>query len=301
VYRVFPAFVVHEKALLAAQALEAVALQDPSAYFSMLDRFFAQQSQWSPMEEDAFSAWLLENLLELGLEREPFESAMLDPAIQDRLLQQLDADLQAGVTYTPYLLINGKTYPNIPRDLNTIRSLVELSLVELRQYGECPPPLLTEGQSYIAVLQTTKGEITVQLFPENAPQAVNNFIFLSEQGWYQDVPFFRVIPGSYALTGDPSGTGLGSPGYTFASEIDPALSFDRPGVVAMNNTGAPDTNGSAFFITYQALPEFDGAFTIFGQVIDGLDILQQLTPRDPVNDGEPIQADRLLSVTIQQP
>jgi cyclophilin family peptidyl-prolyl cis-trans isomerase len=266
----------------------------------MVDAFYRDQSLWVSMDEKDFSAWLLDTILALGLDRTVFETAMADTNIRDQLLLQLDDALQAGITYTPYLLINGEVYPEVPRDLNTMRSMTELALLQTHLLSECPPPMLAEGASYTATLHTEKGDVVIQLFPEVAPQAVNNFIFLTQQGWYEDIPFYRVIPGSYALSGDPSGTGLGNPGYTFNAEINPLLQFDRPGVLAMNNTGAPDTNGSNFFITFQAMPSLDGAFTIFGQVVEGMEVLRSLTPRDPASDTEFIPADRLLSVTIQQ-
>ena len=300
VYRSFPAFMVHEKALLAAQALEAAANQGNDFFFAYMTEFFAQQSVWLPMSDEEFSIWVLDTALDLGLERTAFEADITNDAIQEQLLEGLDSSLQAGVTYTPYLLINGEPYPNAPLTYETIRSLVELELLEDRQYDACPPALLQEGTSYLATLHTEKGDIVVQLFPQSAPQAVNNFIFLAQQGWYDNIPFYRVIPGSYALSGDPSGSGLGGPGYVFVTEIDPTLRFDRPGMVAMNSTGAPNTNGSNFFITYEAMEGMNDQFTIFGQVLEGMDILEQLTPRDPTKELQSAAADLLLSVTITE-
>lgn len=109
--------------------------------------------------------------------------------------------------------------------------------------------------------------------------AVNNFIFLARSGWYDGIPFHRAEPGFVIQTGDPSGTGYGNPGYYFTTEAAPGLTFDRPGLVGMSNTGA-DTNGSQFFITYAAQPELNGQFTIFGEVLSGLDVLASLSAGD---------------------
>ena len=140
--------------------------------------------------------------------------------------------------------------------------------------------------------------MTLELFADKAPQAVNSFVFLARQGWFNDITFHRVIAGFMAQTGDPSGTGRGNPGYLFKNEIDPTLKFDRPGLLAMANSG-PDTNGSQFFITYAPAPSFDGAYTIFGRVLSGMDVLEQLTPRDQQVGSSLPPGDKLLSVEIQ--
>ena len=147
-------------------------------------------------------------------------------------------------------------------------------------------------------METTRGRIVLQLYPQEAPLAVNSFVFLARQGWYDGVPFHRVIADFVAQTGDPSETGFGSPGYAFPDEISD-LRFDRPGILAMANAG-PNSNGSQFFITYRAAPELDGLHTIFGQVLEGMDVLTALTPRDPSQTNELAEADRILKVEIQE-
>jgi cyclophilin family peptidyl-prolyl cis-trans isomerase len=128
---------------------------------------------------------------------------------------------------------------------------------------------------------------------------VNSFLFLARNGWYDNITFHRVIPDLFAQTGDPSGTGNGSPGYYLLTEIDPALVFDKPGMVAMVNSG-PDTTGSQFFITYAPAAQFNGQYTIFGQVFSGMEVLSQLTPRDPQPGTDVPPGDRLISVTIEE-
>ncbi|MGB8982627.1 MAG: peptidylprolyl isomerase, partial [Anaerolineales bacterium] len=111
--------------------------------------------------------------------------------------------------------------------------------------------------------------------------------------------FHRVIPRVYAQTGDPSGTGKGNPGYYMITEIDPALTFDKPGMVAMVNAG-PDTSGSQFFITYAPTIEYNGQYTIFGQVLSGMDVLEQLTPRDAQPATDTLPGDKLIGITIEE-
>jgi cyclophilin family peptidyl-prolyl cis-trans isomerase len=128
---------------------------------------------------------------------------------------------------------------------------------------------------------------------------VNSFLFLAGNGWFDDITFHRVIPGFMAQTGDPSGTGRGNAGYFFQNEIDPNLKFDRAGMVGMANQG-PDTNGSQFFITYAPASHLDGAYTIFGQVLSGMEVLEKLTPRNPQENPGASPGDRLISVEITE-
>ncbi|MCD6520765.1 MAG: peptidylprolyl isomerase [Anaerolineae bacterium] len=157
--------------------------------------------------------------------------------------------------------------------------------------------MIDSNKEYEAVLKTEKGDIRIKLFADKAPRTVNNFVFLARQGFYDGVTFHRVIPGFVAQTGDPTGTGTGGPGYKFPDEIDPSLHHDKEGVVSMANSG-PDTNGSQFFITYGPLPYLDGDYTIFGQVVEGMDIVRALTPRDPSKDPNAPPGDKILKVEI---
>jgi len=165
---------------------------------------------------------------------------------------------------------------------------------------DAPPKMTIDPEAiYVATLVTDKGDVKVELFADRAPVTVNNFIFLADQGFYDDITFHRVIPDFMAQSGDPTATGTGGPGYTISDEITHGLTFDRPGLLAMANTGAPDSNGSQFFITYAATPWLNGLHTIFGQVIEGMDVLDQLTPSDPESSPDS-SGDRLITVRIEQ-
>ena len=130
--------------------------------------------------------------------------------------------------------------------------------------------------------------------------AVNNFVFLARHGWYDNITFHRVLPDYIAQSGDPTGTGFGSPGYAFDNEISPDLKFDKAGLLAMANAG-PGSNGSQFFITLAPTPNLDGGYTIFGRVIDGLEVVRQLTPRNPDQSNLNLPpGDELNSVTIEE-
>ncbi len=145
-----------------------------------------------------------------------------------------------------------------------------------------PQQVLEPGKAYAAVLVTSKGDITIDLYRQDAPKTVDNFVFLALHRFYDGVPFHRVLDGFMAQTGDPTGTGTGGPGYTIPDEISNRLHFDKRGVVAMANAG-PNTNGSQFFITFAPTPWLDGHYSIFGQVVAGGDVLSKLQRIDPQN------------------
>jgi peptidyl-prolyl cis-trans isomerase B (cyclophilin B) len=137
---------------------------------------------------------------------------------------------------------------------------------------DAPPEMtINTDRIYLATLRTVKGDIKIELFADRAPIAVNNFVFLAEAGFYDNTTFHRVITGFMAQGGDPTGTGAGGPGYAFEDEIVHGLVFDQAGLIAMANSG-PDTNGSQFFFTYAPTPWLNGFHTIFGKVVEGMDV-----------------------------
>jgi len=171
-----------------------------------------------------------------------------------------------------YLVINGN-------DGAQTKSAETIPLAEMN-YTEPPEMNIQPEITYLAVFSMENGgEFVVQLYPDKAPLAVNNFVFLAREGYYNGVTFHRVLEGFMAQGGDRSGTGAGGPGYTFINE-DSDLVFDKPGVMAMANAGR-DTNGSQFFITFQEAEYLNGDYTIFGQVVDGMDVVNGITLRDP--------------------
>jgi cyclophilin family peptidyl-prolyl cis-trans isomerase len=149
-----------------------------------------------------------------------------------------------------------------------------------------PEQVLEAGVDYRAVLCTGAGPIYVDLFEEYAPITVDSFVFLAQQGYYNNTTFHRVIEAFMAQGGDPTGTGSGGPGYQFQNEVVGFLNFDRAGWLAMANAGA-DTNGSQFFITTAPASHLDGGYTIFGEVLEGQENAEALRIRDPETDPEP--------------
>jgi peptidyl-prolyl cis-trans isomerase B (cyclophilin B) len=166
-----------------------------------------------------------------------------------------------------------------------------------RTYDRPPEMALDPGKDYHANLVTEKGTVRVRLFAEEAPETVNNFVFLAREGYFDGTTFHRVIEGFMAQGGDPTGTGAGGPGYSIQDEFHPELRHDRPGVLSMANRG-PNTGGSQFFITHVATPWLDDRHAVFGEVVDGMGVVNALRERDPQSDREP--GDRIERVEIEE-
>lgn len=134
----------------------------------------------------------------------------------------------------------------------------------------------TNMSNRIAVFDTNMGEFEIELFEDKAPNTTKNFIDLSEKGFYEGVIFHRVIDGFMIQGGDPTGTGMGGPGYTIEDEFRSDLRHESEGILSMANTGRPHTGGSQFFITLAATPWLDGHHTVFGKVIKGMEVVREI-------------------------
>jgi len=180
----------------------------------------------------------------------------------------------------------------------TIAQPVEAPQVTSKQYDAAPPMTIDVNKQYFATIKmATGGEFVMQLYPDKAPITVNSFVFLAREGYFNGVTFHRVLDGFMAQGGDPTGTGMGGPGYEFVNE-DSDLTFDKEGVVAMANAGR-DTNGSQFFITFGPAEFLNGGYTIFGQIVEGMDVVNAITRRDP-DTGPTFTGDAIESVTITE-
>jgi cyclophilin family peptidyl-prolyl cis-trans isomerase len=169
----------------------------------------------------------------------------------------------------------------------------------VEQYNAEPPMTIDVSKEYFATFTMANGdEFVVRLFDDQAPKTVNNFVFLARNGFYDGTTFHRVLEGFMAQGGDPTGTGMGGPGYQFEDEISPDLSFDRAGLLAMANSG-PNTNGSQFFITYVPTPHLNGRHTIFGEVVEGMEVVESITRRDPDQNPD-FQGDAIETITITE-
>ena len=241
----------------------------------------------------------------MGLDEDQFASD-LDNGVYAPYVTSLEEEaVQLGLPGTPSAIVNGEIVAGqgLPIDFtvwdNFISSTIAVEEMAARQYDAPPPMALEEGKTYIARVTMENGDqFLIELDAEAAPLAVNSFVFLANEGWYDGVTFHRVLPGFMAQTGDPTGTGMGGPGYEFVNEVDAGLSHDSEGVVAMANSG-PDTNGSQFYVTLAPATHLDGGYTIFGRIAEGMDVVKGITPRDPAVDPQAPPGDLIKSITIE--
>ncbi len=305
VYRHFPLNQIHDKAALAAQAAEAAGAQ--GLYWEFHKALFENQKEWSGMNETDFRAFLTDTAGNTGLDVDQFNADLDDGAYADYVSDLEQEAMNIGLPGTPSVILNGELLPQAPFEYEVwdqfVGAQVEFARVQEElaeiQYDAAPEMSIDPEATYLATVNLDNGKsFVMELYPQSAPVTVNNFIFLANEGWFDDVMFHRVIPGFMAQTGDPTGTGMGGPGYAIPDEFDPELTFDGPGVVAMANSG-PDTGGSQWFITYDAAPHLNGRHAIFGRVIEGMDAVESIAPRDPQDPDAP-DGTRIESIEIEE-
>ncbi len=286
-----------DKSEISAEA--AIAAGNQGKFWQMRDLLQAQYAAWVLLPPSSFGTWVSGQAAGLGLDATKFQHDLHSSATQSQAKSLYAAAVTLGISAIPTVFINGGLQPRAALDYPSLETTISVIALGAHQFKTCPPFSVDPSKHYTATLHTEKGDIVIELYADKAPLAVNSFIFLARQGWFDGVTFHRVIPGFVAQTGDPSGTGQGAPGYFFNNEINTDLNFDKPGVVGMANSG-PDTNGSQFFITYSAQPQLDGGYTVFGQVIEGMQVVESLTPRDPQQTPDLPPGDKILNVTIQE-
>ncbi|MBN1286022.1 MAG: peptidylprolyl isomerase [Anaerolineae bacterium] len=309
VYRDFP--ILGQGSVNAAIAAECADEQD--RFWDYHNTLFANQGNFD-------DTLLLGAAYTLGLDMDRFEACYASDDMLEEIQVDYDDARTLGATGTPSFSVNGELLVGaqpfdafqqaIDRALDLIANPppptwtpsgpqpVLIPLDDLPQWSAPPEMVIDPNKTYYATFVTAKGDIVVELFADQAPITVNNFVFLAREGFYDNTSFHRVIDGFMAQGGDPSGTGRGGPGYTFEDETDNGLTFDEPGLLAMANAGS-DTNGSQFFITYAPTEWLDGNHTIFGKVIEGMDIAEALTRRDP-QQNPTFLGDTLIAVKITE-
>jgi peptidyl-prolyl cis-trans isomerase B (cyclophilin B) len=178
---------------------------------------------------------------------------------------------------------NFMTTPRIAGILLVLVTLLSASCAgaapKPKTYSAPPPMIIDTNKQYTATIETERGNLVLELFASDVPVTVNNFVFLAREGFYDGTTFHRVIPGFMAQGGDPTGTGTGTPGYSFADEFTEHTHV--AGALSMANSG-PNTNGSQFFITYTPQHRLDGKHSVFGQLIEGMDVLEKIEQGDTI-------------------
>jgi len=303
---VFRHFLFQDKSFLAAQALEAAEKQGKFNEFKnyMFDRKtkysenpehadLPDDAFWGSVTEDDFKAWLEKHVVELGIEPTQFFEDMYSTEIVKKVQAAADSAKSLGFGGTPTWFINGYEWPEDTRNIEIFSIFVQLIKNQEIEYDACAPNVTQSDKNYSATISTTKGDITVDLFVDIAPVTVNSFVFLAQEGWYDGLPF--IATNEFALTGDPSDTGYGGPGYAYLDELGADYSSDNIGKLATFNLG-PGINGSTFFFSKTDIENLQGR-TIFGEVTDGMDVVNAFELRE--NIFEPV-IDRILSVTIHE-
>ena len=175
----------------------------------------------------------------------------------------------------------------------------ESTMSDEKVYSSMPEMIIDQNKSFTAVIQTSMGDLTVEFFSDTAPVTVNNFVSLSNDGYYDNIIFHRVISGFMIQGGDPSGTGHGEygkfPGYTFEDELNNQQPYEK-GILAMANAG-PNTNGSQFFIMHVDYP-LPYQYTIFGKVTDGLDVIDTIASVQTAEGDKPVEDVVILGVIV---
>jgi len=291
VFRHLPLPSIHSLAFISGMAAEAAGAQ--GKFWEMHDLLYQNQQQWSAFSEEDFIDWAVFQAEALELEIDQFLEDLLDEDARAEMEAINQERLAAGMHYTPFVVINDRVWRENNPNLYAL-----IGIYAFGGYEECPPWVIDEDKSYLASLDTSAGQIDIELFADVAPLAVNSFVFLAQEGWFDGVYFHRVLEGFVAQAGDPSGLGVVGPGYTFVNETDNDLSFDAKGVLGMANAGL-NTNGSQFFITLGPTQSLDGGYTIFGEVADAsLTVLDQIALRDPQTAVDFEQATIIYGVEI---
>ncbi len=263
---------------------------------------YSKQGEWSPTSVTvADMPRVLEGYAkQIGLDTARFSKELAEGTYRQKVQDAATTAMEVGLPGTPTFFINGIYIPS--EQFGVIGSLVEWFkwLDSEPMQFTAPDKVIDPAKKYTATIKLAKGDIVIELYANQTPNTVNSFVFLARKGYYDGVTFHRVLDGFVAQAGDPSGTGMGSPGYRCNDEIiSDTLKFDGPGVIAMANSGS-NTNGSQFFITFKALPDLDGRFSIFGRVISGLDVAQAITLRDPQTNPDAPPGDVIQSIVIEE-
>ena len=296
VYRSLPLVSIHPNAQVAAQAAEAAGLQ--GKFWEMYSALFTKQSDWSGLTAEEFLAWLSTEAETLGLDVEQFSKDTVSEALQQKIQGELDYANSIGLGSTPTVLVNGRPINNWYA--SRIKPIIEVVKVEDSLMKECPPWVIDVEKTYTATITTENGDMTLELYPEAAPLAVNSFVYLAREGFYDGVTFHRVYRDFMAQTGDPTGTGWSGAGYQFREETVDDLTFDEAYMVGVARGQESGTSGSQFFITYVPYPSLNGLYTIFGKLVDGVDVFEQITERDADQNPDAPVGDEVISITITE-
>lgn len=305
-FRPFPV-TFHDKSIIASQAMVAAGMQGKFIEFKNFlferqyqdpndptDAALAETDFWSGLAAADFEVWLKEQVPSLGIDADQLIADMNSDEVVAKVQTYTDEADALSITGTPTLMINGYQWPENQRGIEIFSIYLRLIKNKENELEVCAPSVVDTAKKYTATISTTQGDIKVELYPDKAPVAVNSFVYLAQQGWYDNLSI--ISSSDFVLSGDPSDTGYGGAGYAYLDEISD-LTFAEPGMLAVYSVWPGyGTNGSMFFINKAALTDQDNR-TIFGKVTEGLDVLDKFEIRDNIfNDV----VDKVLEIKITE-
>ena len=304
-FRPFPES-FHDKSYIASQAMVAAGRQGKFTEFKnfLFERQYqdpndAEQAAmsegefWGSLDPGDFDAWLEGRVGALGINYAQLYADMYAEDVVAQVKAWGDEATELGFTGTPTLLMNGYQWTD-NRGLDTFTVYLRLLKNQAVEFTECAPTVIDENKSYKATIKTTKGDVVAELYPDKAPMAVNSFVYLAQQGWYNNLSILSSA--EFILSGDPSDTGYGGSGYIFMDEAND-LTFDEPGMLAVYSLlPGYGFNSSIFFINKTALTDQEER-VVFGKVIEGMDVVESISLRS--NIFEAVQ-DSILEITITE-
>jgi len=291
VYRHFP-LSFHANAQVTAEAAEAAGAQ--GKFWEMHDLLYARASEWGGLAAEAARAKMSDYATELGLDVTRFDTEMDERVYGAKVDQHMMEASQLGLPGTPSYIFDGLVYPADQMGISYqgleafLPVAANLLALQPRQYQDLPPLVLDTTKRYEITVKTSQGEVVFDLDTTGAPTQVNSFLFLAQEGWYDGTEFFFVMDNFAAVTGDPSNTGSGSPGYYCIGEN--VGTFGEAGLVGL----VP--NGQFFFTLGADAAQLDGAYPVIGRVTKGMDVFDKLRRSDSTDTT--IAIDRVETVVV---
>lgn len=296
VFRPLPLESLHPTGHLAMHGVEAAGMQ--GMFWEMYDALFSNRDELSTLSAEDLAEWMKTTAGEMGLDVEQYTKDMESEEVINKIRVATDTMIENGVASTPTVLANGR--PIGEWRLTFLSNLIEVMKSEQELMTECPPYVIDQDKEYTATITTEAGDMVLELYPKSAPLAVNSFVYLAREGFYDGVTFHRVYHTFMAQAGDPTGTGWSGAGYQYREEYDPDLTFDEPYMVGVARGQVEGSSGSQFFITYVPYPSLNNGYTIFGKLIDGFDVFDNISERDADANPDAPAGDEIISITIDE-
>ncbi len=279
---------------IAAQAAEAANIQ--GKFSEMKDVLFENQATWYYYTADEFRSWLADQATSFGMNVEQFKTDLDSETILNKIDENRAKVDELGILGTPTIYVNNRLYSQ-SRSIATFAIMLNVMGISDRLLGSCPSINTDFSKDLQAVISTTKGDIVVDLYEDKAPNTVAYFKYLAENGWYNNDNFF-ISTSEYSISGDPSNTLYGGPGFAYFNELSTDQTLNEAGLLASFNQLGTGYNTGVFMLTKGVVTDFTGEFSIFGKVIEGMDVLNALTDRAFSLDSAAPFYDSITSITI---